>query len=203
VASDAELLASWTGGDDAAGREFYRRYADRVARFFARKFPDEAAELVQRTFLKCIQTLRAGTAVTSPAGLLFAVARSELYDAFRRRKRDEARFEPELTTLEDLGTGLSQKLARREQERLLLAGLRRIPVADQIALELYYWEGLAMEDVALALDTTRSAAINRIHRARKLLRERMLEVEANPELVAETLGGFESWARGVAGEPAV
>jgi RNA polymerase sigma factor (sigma-70 family) len=198
MASDVELLDAWAAGDGEAGRMFYGRYAARVARFFSSKTRDDAADLVQRTFLKCLESCRKGAEVGNPAAMLFAIARNELYDTFRRKKD---RFTPEVSSIEDLRTGASQLLARGEQQRLLLLSLHRIPLEHQIALELYYWEGLSVEDVARVLSVTKSAAMSRIHRARELLREQMHELEASPERIEETLSGFESWARQVRPEP--
>jgi RNA polymerase sigma factor (sigma-70 family) len=198
--SDAELLTAWSAGDRAAGHDFYQRYADRVTRFFARKTDDELPDLVQRTFLKTLETARRGVEIGNPAALLFAIARNELYDQFGRRATDRDRFSPEHTSLADLRTGISTRLARHEQERLLLDALSRLPLDAQLALELYYWEELAMDDVARVLGITTSAALNRIHRARKLLRQRLAELEASPEAVDQVTQALETRPLEPAGE---
>jgi RNA polymerase sigma-70 factor (ECF subfamily) len=194
VPSDSELLSAWAAGDRAAGEAFYGRYADRVARFFTRKTPDDAADLLQRTFLKCLEACRAGTEARSPVALLFAIARNELYDRFKARLGERERFSPELTSLEDLGTGALTQLLREEQQRLLAQALARLPLDHQLALELYYWEGLAMEELTEVLGITRSAAINRIHRARAALREHLAALAQSAEIAEETATGFESWS---------
>jgi RNA polymerase sigma-70 factor (ECF subfamily) len=70
-----------------------------------------------------------------------------------------------------------------------------VPIDDQIALELYYWEDLGMDAVASVLGIGKSAALSRVHRARERVRERLGQLEARPELVEETRSGFETWAR--------
>ena len=174
MADDRELLVAWAGGDRDAGRDFYQRYADRVTRFFARKTDDELPDLVQRTFLKCLEAAQKQD-IGNPPALLFTIARNELYEHFRARMTDRARFEPEHTSLADVRTGISTRLARHQEERRLAEALAQLPLDAQLALELYYWEELAMEDVARVLGVTASAAINRVHRARKLLREQLAE----------------------------
>jgi RNA polymerase sigma-70 factor (ECF subfamily) len=172
---DGELLDAWAGGDLEAGRLFFARYAHRLTRFFARKLTDEVPDLVQRTFLKCLEQRRSGTPIGSPGALLFAIARNELYDAFRRRMQHAERFSPEVTSLADLGASPSQQAAQKEQERAMLLALAGLPLDHQLALELYYWEELSMDDLAVVLGVTKTAAISRVHRARELLRERMGE----------------------------
>jgi RNA polymerase sigma-70 factor (ECF subfamily) len=196
VAGDIELLDAWAGGDERSGRDFYGRYAGRVVRFFARKIGDDPSDLVQRTFLKCLAARKEGPAVGDPAALLFAIARNELYDHLRRRMRDAARFAPETTSLEDTGAGPSRQVARAEEQRLLLEALRRVPLDDQLALELFYWEELSMESVARVLGVTKSAAINRVHRARQAVRDRLRAMEgAAAPRTPVTDEGFETWAR--------
>ncbi len=109
---DRDLLAAWAGGDDSGGSEFYRPDAERVTRFFSRKLADNVADLVQRTFLKILEAEKKGTEITSVAGFLFAIARTELFDELRRKQKNR-NFEPEITSLEDLATGASQLLAIR------------------------------------------------------------------------------------------
>ena len=195
MAGDTELLDAWAGGDERSGRELYGRYAARVVRFFARKIHDDPSDLVQRTFLKCLATRKEGTEVTDAAALLFAIARSELYDHLRRRMRDAARFSPDTTSLADTGAGPSRLLARAEDQRMLLDALRALPLDDQLSLELYYWEELSMEAVARVLGVTKSAAINRVHRARAAVRERLAALQAGGPRPPETDAGFETWAR--------
>jgi RNA polymerase sigma-70 factor (ECF subfamily) len=195
LAADTELLDAWAQGDAEAGRALYVRYADRVTRFFARKTRIDTADLVQRTFLKCLDARRRGT-VGDAAGLLFSIARNELYDHYRARARDAARFTPERTSLEDLGVGPSAHAAQREEHRMLLGALTKLPIDDQLALELYYWEELPMDDVARVLGITKSAAINRVHRARDRVRGLIRRPSAAEDPSVED---FEEWARSLAG----
>lgn len=193
---DRDLLLAWADGDRPAGTEFYRRYADRVTRFFARKMDCDVADLVQRTFLKVLEAQKKGAQIESVGGYLFATARTELYEALREKQK-RGRFEPAVTSLADIGTSPSQVFARSEQQRLLLAALRRIPLDAQVALELYYWERLSMQQVAEALGVTKSAAINRVHRAREQVRSTLAELDRPAHLLNETIKDFEAWVAAV------
>jgi hypothetical protein len=59
--------------------------------------------------------------------LLFAIARNELYGFFEKRQR-ESRFDPVLTSIADLKTSPSTRLARRQELNLLPEALQRIPL---------------------------------------------------------------------------
>ncbi len=188
--TDAELLDGWADGDAEAGRALYRRHSAALTRFVMQKLGDDAADLVQQVFVDLLGARRAGTRIEHPRGFLFRVARNALYD---RWAKDGARsFDPAVTSLRDLATGAVSRLVRNESSRLLQDAITRLPIDHQIALELYYWESLSMAEVAHVLEVTKSAAINRVHRARALLRDAMLECGATPALAEATQAGFDT-----------
>ena len=73
----------------------------------------------------------------------------------------------------------SGKLARAEAAALLNAALANIPVDDQIAIELAYWEELSGAEIAAVLEIPEPTARSRLVRARAKLR-RALEQMAGP-----------------------
>jgi RNA polymerase sigma factor (sigma-70 family) len=66
-------------------------------------------------------------------------------------------------------------LAQREDERLLSLALQHVPVDQQIALELTYWEGLSAPEIARVLRIPENTVYSRLRRAKDHLR-RALEV---------------------------
>jgi RNA polymerase sigma factor (sigma-70 family) len=189
---DAALLRGWAEGDERSGRDFYRRHCDRLADFLARKLDGDVADLVQRVFLSCLQAVQRGSVLENPRAFLYAIARNELYDALAARHRDAVRFDPGVTSLRQLGPSPTSVLASDERQRLLHDALEQIPLDAQLALELYYWEELPMAAVATALGVTRSAALNRVHRARALLRE-LIEAAPASAARAATLHDLTAW----------
>jgi len=165
----ARLLA-WADGDPGAGQQLYAAYGERVARFFARHLPPhDASDLVQQTFLRALDAARRGHRVERVAGWLFGIARNVLYDALRAKARDRT-FEPARTSLAEIRTGPVTALTRHHDQQRVLLALQQLPADDRLALELFYWQDLSMADVGLAMGITRSAAINRVYRARRTLR---------------------------------
>jgi hypothetical protein len=79
---------------------------------------------------------------------LFAVAHNVLYKHFRTRARSGARIDFGVTSVHDLRPTATALLARRGEERALLAALRRIPLEHQVVLELYFWEHLTAREMA-------------------------------------------------------
>jgi RNA polymerase sigma-70 factor (ECF subfamily) len=182
VRTDLELLDAWRGGDPSAGDELVSRHWASVSRFFRAKVGDDGADLISQTFLACVEA-KDRIAGDDLRAYLFAVARRRLADHFRRRARAPL-VDFSVTTLVDLGTGLQTELGRRQQRELLRDALARIPLDDQIALELAYFEGLSTREIAAVLEVPENTVRSRLSRARDKLRAALSGL-GTPEEVAE------------------
>jgi RNA polymerase sigma-70 factor (ECF subfamily) len=187
VRSDLELLDAWRAGDPAAGNELVSRHWTSVARFFRAKIGDDAADLISQTFLACVE---GKDRIEGPdiKAYLFAVARRRLADHFRSRARAPA-LDVGLSSLVALATGPATELGRRERGALLRDGLARIPLDDQIALELAYFESLSTRELAGVLEIPENTVRSRLSRARDRLRAVLRELgdEAEADLAESQL----------------
>jgi RNA polymerase sigma factor (sigma-70 family) len=77
-----------------------------------------------------------------------------------------------------------------ETEERTRAALERLAEADREALRLLYWDGLSGTEAARALGCTRATFLVRAHRARRRLREILLE---NPDAHALGAGRKSAW----------
>ncbi len=195
-ATDHELLERWRAGDRAAGDALFERHFTGLFRFFRSKIEDAAAEdLTQATFLACVAGRESFRAESSVRTYLFAIARKQLLMHFRKRTRADKVLVLDSVSVAELGASPSEKLGASEEQRLLLSALRRIPVDFQIAIELYYWEGLAVAELAEVLEIPEGTVRSRLARARERLATVMAEIAESPALAQATISGFERWAR--------
>jgi len=176
VRSDFELLDAWRAGDLAAGNELVSRHWASISRFFRAKVGDDGADLISQTFLACVE---GRDRIDNVKAYLFAIARRRLADHFRTRARTPA-FDLAMSSLADLATGPATELSRRQRGELLHAGLGRIPLDDQIALELAYFEQLSTRELASVLEIPENTVRSRLSRARDKLRAVLGEM-ASPE----------------------
>ena len=167
--SDLELLEAWRGGEAAAGEELVARHWASISRFFRSKIGDDGADLISQTFLACVEG-KDRIEGENVKAYVFAVARRRLADHFRKQARTPA-ADFSLSSVIDLGTGPVTHVARQERGALLREGLARIPLDDQIALELAYFEGLSTKDIAAVLEIGENTVRSRLSRARDKLRE--------------------------------
>lgn len=189
--SDEQLLAAWQSGERRAGELLFERYYEPVARFFFNK-TDHEAELIQQTFLACIEGAARFRGEGSFRSFLFAIAYRQLCRHYRDRKGD--RIDLTEVSVAALDPSPSRVLVEGEELRLLLAGLRQIPVDCQVVLELLYWEQLTTVEMAAVLEIPEGTVKSRLRRGRALLREAIKALAMNPAQAAHTLHGIDTWA---------
>lgn len=165
-ASDVDLLAAWRGGNTRAGDALVSRHWASISRFVRSKIGDDGADLISQVFLACVEGL---DRIDDVKAYLFAVARRRLADHFRRRARQPG-LDVANSSLLDLGAGPATQLGRAQRRELLREGLARIPLDDQIALELAYFEGLSTRELSMVLEIPENTVRSRLSRARDKLR---------------------------------
>ncbi len=196
---DFALLDAWRGGDVTAGQALVRRHTATLHRFFASKAPEAVEDLVQATFLACVETrdrFREDAAFRTYA---LAIARKCLFKHYRKRARGQRALALETVCADQVSGSPSLTAAMREELRLLLAGLRKIPIDQQIAIELYYWEDLGVNEIAAILEVAPGTIKSRLARAREQLREAILAGPAPEKLRQNTIDELDRWARELKG----
>jgi RNA polymerase sigma-70 factor (ECF subfamily) len=192
---DVELLLAWRAGDSEAGSALLQRQFNALYRFFRSKAdPDLVNELIQRTMLTCVEQRDAFRGDARFSTYVYAVARSVLVAHYRQRGRDAGVFDPSAATADQLVASPSVDIVRRQEHRLLLEGMRRLPLDHQMLLELYYWESMRGPQLAEVFGVPEGTVRTRLRRARELLRSALAELETDAERVSATFDDLAAWA---------
>jgi RNA polymerase sigma-70 factor (ECF subfamily) len=199
VVSDFDLLDAWRAGDRAAGSELFARHFGPVYGFFRSKIEHVAEDLTQQTFLRCVEARDDFRGAASFRCYLFVVARNVLYSHLRRRGNRDIDLDFEVNSLEDLVASPSTLLVVREEHKLLVHALRRLPIALQVALELYYVQRLRGDELAEVLGIPVGTVRSRIRRGIEQLRANISELADSAQPVRTTLTDLARWAAGVRG----
>jgi len=194
LVEDLELLVAWRGGDAGAGGRLFARHFDCIYRFFGRKLAGDVSDLVQRTFLRCVESRDAIRDGNSVRTYLYAIARNELYQHFRDKQKNQ-QLDFSVSSLCDLGESPSSAVARRGDNALLVQALEQIPLDLQLVIELHYWEGLSGADVATVLGIPEGTVRSRLRRALEQLRATIGTLSANATARWATVDSFDEWAR--------
>jgi RNA polymerase sigma-70 factor (ECF subfamily) len=190
---DMGLLSSWRAGDKDAGRALLERHFRGVFAFFRSKVGQGASDLAQQTFLDAVEARDRIDERRSFRAYLFGIARNRLFTHFRGEKWATLPFGEQ--SVEALTRSPSAVWAEQEQQRLLLTALRRLPLDHQIAVELFYWEGLSGAEIAEVLGIAPGTVRSRLTRAREALRDELGRLATSPEALQSTLTDLERWAR--------
>ena len=176
---DFVLLRAWSDGERAAGEQLFERHAVAVRRFFANKV-DDPADLIQGTFLACLEGAARFQGSSSFRTYLLGIARFQLYHYYRARGlRQRQRLASGITT--EVAPSPSTLFSRAVRDHVLLTALRSIPLPYQIILELAYWEDLSGDELAEILQISVNTVYTRLHRAKQKLREALARAERDAD----------------------
>jgi RNA polymerase sigma-70 factor (ECF subfamily) len=191
-AKDRELLSRWRGGDRVAGNQLFERHFRSLIRFFRNKVDSGVDDLIQETFMACVEGRDRIRDESTFRAYLFGAARFVLYEHVRKRTRSRD-FDGEEQSIVDVSPGISTAFAKHREQQLLLNALRMLPLEFQITLELYYWEGLSGPEIAAVLGEPQGTVRKRISSGSDKLRAHVERLEANPDLVQSSVQGIGGW----------
>lgn len=193
--NEVALLGRWRAGDPRAGDRLFVRHFASVDRYFRHKVSEgDVADLVQRTFLACVERPERFEGRSSLRTYLLGIARNILREHYRASARRRVEDIDKVPVI-DLGAGPSTLLGARAEQRLLLEALRSVPLEAQELLELYFWEGLTGPQLAEVLGVGEDTARTRLRRARVRVGEALARLAASKDVLDSTESDLESWAR--------
>jgi RNA polymerase sigma-70 factor (ECF subfamily) len=199
TAEELALLTAWRAGDNQAGEALFECHFDAIYDFFASKLTVDVSDLVQRTFLGCVEAKERFRGEASFRTFLFAIARHELYGHFRAKHRGRA-LDFGVSSLEELAPGPSSLLHAGTERALLAAALRALPLELQLVLELRFWQGLTGPELALVLELPEGTVRSRLRRAIELLRTHLEStLSATPVGLVEATQALDAWSASLAG----
>ena len=197
-AIDFGLLASWKAGDQAAAQQLMRRHYGSVRRFFDMRATHAADDLTQATFLASVEGLTEFRGDATFKAYLFGIARHQLLRHLRKEGRRENAMRFAASGGANTKTSLSVVAARKEEQHLLLMAISQLPTDLQVAVELYYWEGMPTAEIGSVLETNASTVTSRLARARELIRQHVYDMTRPGPIRDSLIGDIEGWSRSLA-----
>lgn len=169
--ADAELIARWKAGDQAAATELVERHSPALARFAVScGARDEVEELVQDTFVRAFGSLDSFRGDSSFRTWLFTIERRLLLD---RRRAEKRRPKSAEISEEDAATeynALDQMIGAEAGARLRGA-IEELTPTQRDVFVMRVNEGMSYREIADAVGTTEGAARVHYHNAMRAIKE--------------------------------
>lgn len=172
------LIARLSNGDPAALGELSAEYRLRIQRFvrcYAGLDPELADDIAQQVLVEAARTAKTFEGRSRLSTWIFGVARNLCRTHARRR---EDAIDPDSRiwrTLPDPGRDPHELFERSEARRAVQSALDSLPQTYRAVIVLREWEELAYDQIALVLGVPVGTVRSRLHNARALLAERLLE----------------------------
>jgi RNA polymerase sigma-70 factor (ECF subfamily) len=176
---DADLMARWQRGDDAAFEALVRRWQQPMARFLFRLTgrADLVHDLCQEVFLR-VHAARGGYREGGHfSGWLYRIALNVARDARRGRHAPG----PLAAEPADPAGATEAVCQQRELARLVAQAVAELPEPLRVVLALRHDEGLSFEAIARLTGTPASTLKSRFAAALRQLRDRLGRRGYGPE----------------------
>jgi RNA polymerase sigma-70 factor (ECF subfamily) len=170
------LMARYQAGDFAAATALIERIGPQLHRFFTAQFASrrDADDLLQETWLRIHRvrhTYRPGEPVLP---WFYSIARRVRIDHYRRATRTTAR-ERRLEEVIEVPAALSPEEAQTDDLETLLAPLSE---SEREVILMMKVSEMTLEEVARATSSSVGSVKQKVHRAYRKLRDRMVTMES-------------------------
>jgi RNA polymerase sigma-70 factor (ECF subfamily) len=179
-------VARAMGGDQTAFASLVETYKTPVYNLCYRMLGNaaEAEDAAQETFLRVYTHLRSYNPARKLSSWVLAVASHYCVDRLRRRRLiwlsldEEPELEPVSETVHP-----EEQIVQNESSAEVRSWLQALPTDYRLVITLRYWEDMSYAEIAEVTGATESAVKARLHRARSVLGQQVLdrrELEALP-----------------------
>ncbi len=198
--ADSTLLTAWRSGDAKASAELVRRHYRSIYLFFFSKVgKDVAQDLTQAAFETLCKRQTSFRGDATVRTYLFGIARWTLVHHHRKQRGSLETFDPSVDPMElaEEVASATSRLAARREEMLFIQAMRELPLDDQIVLELKYYDGMTVRDLAAVFEIPRATMADRVTRARTRLAKIAARLGESPQLVESTISGLDSHMKAI------
>jgi RNA polymerase sigma-70 factor (ECF subfamily) len=170
AASDEDLIVRLAAGDKRAMQTLYRRHHVRLYRFVLRFVGDRqlAEDLVSEAFLDIWRGASTFAARSAASTWLLAIARFKALSSLRRRG-DAQLDDGTAAATADPGDDPEVTIRKKQQGEILRDCLRRLSPDHRETIDLVYYQGMGIGEVAQIVGIPESTVKTRMFHARKQL----------------------------------
>lgn len=186
--SDQTLVAQTLNGDQQAFGALAERYYRTlwILAFQKTHSRSDADDLVQETLVRAFKSLDSLRDPNKFASWAYNITLKLCIDWIRRRRRREGTVTLEEQQLKPRESGrfgrmpveIGEQLEQQEEHDRVMRAIGELPDKYRLVITLRYVKRMAYKDIALHLDEPAGTVANRLHRATRMLQDRLqAEVE--------------------------
>ncbi len=177
--SDAELVARARQGDEAAFERLVLRHQRYAFNMAYRVLDDyaEAEDATQEAFVRAWRGLPGFRREAKFTTWLYRIVHNLCLNRLPRLRRELLQTEPLEEVLANPDPAPPDRFDAQERMAFLHAQLERLPEKYRLVLTLRYLQDFSYAEIAAALDLPMGTVKTHIHRARRLLTERLRQWE--------------------------
>jgi RNA polymerase sigma-70 factor, ECF subfamily len=171
---DLQLVHRIAAGDEAALRALYAAYGHRLFAYAVRltRNPTIAEDVLQESLVAAWQSAPRFRGQGRVIAWLLSIVHHKALNAMRGRSL--ASLEEEQEELPDDQVSLDEQMAEHEKAKVLRVGLESLSLKHRMVLELVFYQGLNLNEVAQVCDCPVGTVKSRLNYAKAHLR-RVLE----------------------------
>lgn len=183
--SDDELIRAICGGDRYAMKLLYERHSVRIFRFARRFIPDDtvAEDLMHDVFLDVWRQAGAFKGHSQVGTWLLAITRNKALAMARRRAFDPL-DDDVCQTIEDGADNPEAAMGKRRISSLLFQCLENLSPRHREIIDLVYYHGKSIDEVAKIVRVPHSTVKTRMFYARNHLAKLLAEAQLDRDLLA-------------------
>ena len=178
---DAELIQRALAGDQVAYRQILEKYRRQVLSLVWRMVSnkEEAEDLAQEAFIRAFRSLHTYDTSRSFPAWLFRITTNLCVDHYRRKKLDTVSLTAEgdgeewTRDLESPDQSPDEAYAEKSESEGLERMIKSLPAAYRIVILLRHQSDMTYDEIAEALNLPLGTIKARIHRAHKMLKEKI------------------------------
>ncbi len=173
--SDATLLGRVAAGDREAFAALYERYRRRVFTYFVRMVADAgtAEELTDDVLLEVWRGAKSYRSRSSPSTWIFGIAHHKALNEFRK-KREAPMEADEVARRLERGPSQDEEVGKGDLARIIKRLLPTLSPEHREVLELTYYQGLSVQEVADVVGCPVNTVKTRMFYARQRLKALLL-----------------------------
>jgi RNA polymerase sigma-70 factor (ECF subfamily) len=170
AAGDEALIARIAAGDKLAMRALFARHQVRIFRFAMRLVSDRglAEDLTSEVFLEVWRHAALFEGRSAASTWLMGIARFKALSSLRKRG-DAVLDDESVAAIEDTGDDPEVTLRKKEQGEILRDCLARLSAEHREIVDLVYYQGMAIGEVAAIIAIPANTVKTRMFHARKQL----------------------------------